>query len=122
MMELGGAVARPARGRPRLIALPVLGGPVEKLQWELSGILAFEGLYEPEKRLYWPHVTVARVRAEGRGSEQSIQGRIPSGPSPTRQIGWFDAVRISLYRSELQPRGARYVPLAQVELPGPGWQ
>ena len=26
----------------------------------------------------------------------------------------------TLYRSELQPQGARYIPLAQVELPGAG--
>ena len=26
------------------------------------------------------------------------------------------AVRVTLYRSELQPSGARYIPLAQVEL------
>jgi RNA 2',3'-cyclic 3'-phosphodiesterase len=122
MLELGGPVGRPERGRPRLVALPVLGGPVEKLQMELSEVLASEGLYEPEKRLYWPHLTVARVRAEGGGSGRSMRVEIPSGPSPTMRIGWFDGVRISLYRSELQSRGARYVPLAQVELPGAGWQ
>ncbi len=84
--------------------------------------LAFEGLYRPEKLPFWPHVTVARVRNEGGGSRQPMQVEIPSGPSPTEPIGSFDGVRISLYRSELQPRGARYVPLAQVELPGTGQQ
>jgi 2'-5' RNA ligase len=117
LMELGGPVGRPARGRARLIALPVLGEPVEKLEDILGRILAFEGFYKPEKRPFWPHVTVARVRNEGGGSRQPRRVEIPSGPSPTRRIGWFGAVRISLYRSELQPRGARYVPLAQVELP-----
>lgn len=122
LMELGGPVGRPARGRPRLVALPVLGGPVEKLEDNLGRILAFEGLYEPKKRPFWPHVTVARVRAEGRGSRRPMPVEIPSGPSPTERTGWFDGVRISLYRSELQPSGARYVPLAQVQLPGRGWQ
>lgn len=117
LMELGGPVGRPTRGRPRMIALPVLGGPVEKLEDTLGRILAFEGFYEPEKRPFWPHVTVARVRNEGGGSRQPMQVEVPSGPAPTGRIGWFGAVRISLYRSELQPRGARYVPLAQVELP-----
>jgi len=116
-MELGGPVGRPTRGRARLIALPVLGEPVEKLGDILGRILAFEGYYTPEKRPFWPHVTVARASNEGGGSRQPMKAEIPSGPSPTRRIGWFDAVRISLYRSELQPRGARYVPLAQVELP-----
>lgn len=121
-MELGGPVGRPTQGRPRLIALPVLHGPVVGLQARLSEVLAFEGLYVPEKQPFWPHVTVARVRAEGRGSSRPMQVEAPSGPSPTQGVGWFHGVRISLYRSELQPSGARYVPLAQVELPGAGWQ
>jgi RNA 2',3'-cyclic 3'-phosphodiesterase len=122
LLELGGPVGRPAQGRPRLVALPVLHGPVPGLQERLSEILTFEQLYEPQKRPFWPHVTVARVRAEGRGSGRPMPVEVPSGPSPTRRTGWFDAVRISLYRSELQPSGAHYVPLAQVELPGAGWQ
>jgi 2'-5' RNA ligase len=119
-MELGAPVGRPARGRPRLLALPVLGGPVEKLGDCLGRTLAFEGLYKPGKRPFWPHVTVARVRAEGRGSRRPMPVEVPAGPSPTARIGWFDGVRISLYRSELQPSGSRYVPLAQVKLPGEG--
>jgi 2'-5' RNA ligase len=122
-LELGGPVGRPARGRPGVIALPVsFPGPVEARQAELAEALAFERLYDPEKRSFWPHVTVARVRAEGRGSRRPMQVKVPSGPSPTMGIGVFHGVRISLYRSELQPSGARYVPLAQVELPGAGWQ
>ncbi len=122
LLELDGPVGRPPQGRPRLVALPVLHGPVPGLQERLSEILALERLYEPEKRPFWPHVTVARVRAEGRGSRRPMKAEVPSGPSPTARTGWFDGVRISLYRSELQPSGARYVPLAQVQLPGPGWQ
>lgn len=122
LLQLLGPVGRPARGRPRVIALPVESNPVEARQAELSEILAFEGLYKPESRPFWPHVTVARVRAEGRGSRRPLPTRIPSGPPPTGRLGYFDAVRLSLYRSELQPQGARYVPLAQVELPGAGWQ
>lgn len=122
LLELGGPVGRPAWGRARLVALPALHRPVEGLQAELSEILSFERLYEPEKRPFWPHVTVARVRAEEGGSRRPRQVEIPSGPSPTKHVGWFDGVRISLYRSELQPSGAHYVPLAQVELPGAGWQ
>jgi RNA 2',3'-cyclic 3'-phosphodiesterase len=121
-IQLGDPIGRPERGRPRLIALPVLGGPVKDLADRLGRTLACEGFYRPEKRPFWPHLTVARVRNEGGGSRQPMQVEIPSGQSPRERIGWFDAVRISLYRSELQPRGARYVPLAQVELPGTGQQ
>jgi RNA 2',3'-cyclic 3'-phosphodiesterase len=122
-LELGGPVGRPSRGRPRAIALPVtFPRPVVARQAELAEILAFERLYEPEKRPFWPHVTVARARAEGGGSRRPMGVEIPSGPAPTERVGFFNAVRISLYRSELKPSGARYVPLAQVELPGTGWQ
>jgi RNA 2',3'-cyclic 3'-phosphodiesterase len=122
-IALGAPVGRPENGRPRLVALPVdLPNPVVGLRERLGEILAFEGLHEPQERPFWPHVTVARVRAEGRGSRRPMRVKIPSGPSPTARIGRFDAVRISLYRSELQPSGARYVPLAQVELPEAGWR
>lgn len=122
MLELGGPVGRPERGRAQLIALPVLGNPVPGRRADLVEALAYEGLFEPEERPYWPHVTVARVRAEGHGSRCPMQVEVPSGPSPTAGFGWFNAVRVSLYRSELQPQGAVYSPLAQVELPGAGWQ
>lgn len=120
LLQLQGPVARPGGARPRLVALPVDSSPVRARRRELVGLLAHEGLYRPEGRAFWPHVTVARARAEGRGSRRPMAVAVPSGPSPTARIGWFDAVRISLYRSELQPSGAHYVPLAQVELPGRG--
>lgn len=117
-LELGGPVGRPSRDRPSVIALPVtFPRPVEARQAELSEILIFERLYEPEGRPFWPHVTVARVRAEGRGSQRPTRVEIPSGPAPTERVGFFNGVRISLYRSELQPSGSHYFPLAQVELP-----
>ncbi len=125
LIELGAAVGHPARGRPRLIALPALNRvcwAVEGVQADLTEALAFKGLFKPDGRPFWPHVTVARVRAEGRGSRRPMRVEVPSGPAPTARTGLFNGVRISLYRSELQPSGARYVPLAQVELPGSGWQ
>lgn len=122
-LELGSPVVRPPSGRPRVVALPVsFPRPVVARQAELAEILTFEGVYKPEKRPFWPHVTVARVRAEERGSRVPARVNVPSGPSPTARIGFFDGVRISLYRSDLQSSGAHYVPLAQIQLPGPGWQ
>ena len=62
LIELRGPVARPPRGRPRLFALPVESPETVSLQADLAARLASEGLYEPEKRPFWPHLTVARVR------------------------------------------------------------
>jgi 2'-5' RNA ligase len=78
--------------------------------------LVAEGLHEADRRDYWPHVTVARVRPEGRGSRRPAAVARRPGDLPDRLKEPFDAVRLTLYRSELQPTGARYVPLAQVEL------
>ena len=74
-------------------------------------------LYEPEKRPFWPHVTIARVRREERGSKRPAHVSKLPGALPKELLRPFGGVRLTLYRSELQPRGARYVPLAQVELP-----
>lgn len=118
-MELGEPEARPGRGRPRVFALPVRSDGAEALQAGLVERLAEAGLHEAEKRRFWPHVTVARVRSEGR---RPVAVSKHPGALPEGLLTPFFAVRIALYRSELQPRGARYVPLAQVELSASGRQ
>lgn len=111
--------ARPSAGRPRIFALPAIAPGVEQLQLQMREVFAAEGLYEPEDRQIWPHVTVARVRPEGRGSRRPLQvHKAPRGPIPTRLADGFWGGRITLYRSELDPAGARYFPLARFELPG----
>ena len=122
LIELRDPLPRPGRGRPRLFALPVLSPGAEQIQAELSELLISEGLYKPEKRPFWPHVTVARVRAEGRGSRRPMRVERVPGSLPAELTEPNFSGRLTLYRSELQPSGARYVPLAQVELPGAGWQ
>ena len=122
LIELSGPVARPPRGRPRLFALAALSPGAEAMQAQLSEALAAASLYEPEKRAFWPHVTLARVRPEGRGSRRPRAIVRPPKQLPPSLSEAFYGVRLTLYRSELQPSGARYVPLAQVELPGAGRQ
>ena len=57
----------PAHGRRRVVALELedRAGRLRDLQAEVSAGLAAEGLYEPEKRPWLPHVTVARFRGPG---------------------------------------------------------
>jgi 2'-5' RNA ligase len=117
-VELRDPEPRPPRGRARLYALPVISPGAEALQAGLEQRLVEAGFYEPEKRPFWPHVTVARVRPEARGSRRPAVVSEPPGPVPGRLTEPRLAVRMRLYRSVLQPRGAEYVPLAQVELPG----
>lgn len=119
-IELLDPEPRPSRGRARLFVLPVLSPGTETLQAALRERLVAGRLFEPEKRPFWPHLTVARVRPEGRGSRRPA--RVGQAPDPLSEDlrGPFHGVRMTLYRSVLQPQGARYVPLAQVELPGAG--
>ncbi|HET6999321.1 MAG TPA: RNA 2',3'-cyclic phosphodiesterase [Solirubrobacterales bacterium] len=122
LVELLDTVQRPPRGKPRLFALPALSPGTETLQAVLQERLVAERLYEPEKRPFWPHVTVARVRPEGRGSRRPMRVEQAPAALPPSLSEPFYGVRMTLYRSELQPQGARYAPLAQVELPGAGRQ
>ncbi|MDX6609070.1 MAG: 2,3-cyclic 3-phosphodiesterase [Solirubrobacterales bacterium] len=107
-IELGDPVARPERGRPRLFALPAHSPELGRLQATLLERLAGAGLHEAERRPFWPHVTVARVRP------RSVPGPLPSLP-PGLRDAWL-GVRAVFYRSVLQPSGSTYFPLAQVEL------
>jgi 2'-5' RNA ligase len=119
-VELRDPEQRPPRGRARLYALPAISPGAEALQAGLEQRLVDEGFYEPEKRSFWPHVTVARVRPEARGSRRPAVVSEPPGAIPEELKEPRISVRMTLYRSVLQPSGARYVPLAQVELPGGG--
>lgn len=120
LVELGDPVPRPPRGRARVFALPGVSPGAELLQAGLRERLVEGGFFEPEKRPFWPHLTVARVRPEGRGSRRPAFVAQPPGTLPAELREAFLGVRMTLYRSELKPTGARYSPLAQVELPGAG--
>src|SRR6476469_8063045 len=116
-IELRDPVQRPERGRPRLFALPISSPETVSLQGELEERLVAERLHEPERRPFWPHLTVARVRPEGRGSKRPQPVERPPGPLPEGvRERTFDSVRVSLYLSELKPQGAQYTPLAHVDL------
>ena len=98
--------------RPRVLAVELLDrdGALTQVQARLSEVLAAGGWYEPEKRPYLPHITVARV---GRGA------RAPADPVPPPSVPEFRASRVVLYRSRLLRGGARYEPLATVALRTP---
>jgi 2'-5' RNA ligase len=112
------------RSHPRLFAVDAVSESATALQDELSGLLQSEGFYKPEKRPFWPHVTVCRVRpskrtaSERRGRRRGRPMRVEAAPKALPPELWepFAAVRITLYRSLLRPSGAEYVPLAGLEL------
>jgi 2'-5' RNA ligase len=128
--EVVGAIALPApaialssepvgkpKGRPRIFALEAVSEATVALQAELELELERRHLYKPEKRPFWSHLTVARVRPERRGSKRPARLSRAPGPLPKALLRRFSAVRCALYLSTLKPQGAEYTPLAQVELP-----
>ncbi len=116
LLKLEDPVPLPCRRRASLFALPAPSPATVDLRRGLVERLVEEDLHEAEERDFWPHVTVARVRPEGRGSRRPAAVARRPGDLPDGLKEPFYGVRMTLYRSELQPGGARYVPLAQVEL------
>lgn len=110
-------VLRPAgivpvpRKRPRLFALGLEdeAGALGGWQEGLSRRLEEAGLYEPEKRPFWPHVTLARLKRGARAPRDLVLPEPP--PALTRP---FRGGRVTLFRSTLKPSGAVYEPLASI--------
>jgi 2'-5' RNA ligase len=102
-----GVRAVPPRGT-RLFALDLddEAGRATELQAAMSAALEAGGWYRPEKRPFWPHVTLARVK---RGERRVAP--LPDEPPPPRAP--FDTPVVTLYRSTLRPQGALYEPLAR---------
>jgi 2'-5' RNA ligase len=104
--------------RPRLFALDAPGEDAVGLQSEVEAALVESGHYTPEKRPFWPHVTVARVRVKrgDGGAKPPVGGSL--GVLPDALLQPFLAVRVALYRSTLRPSGAEYARLAGLDLRG----
>jgi RNA 2',3'-cyclic 3'-phosphodiesterase len=96
--------------RPRLFALDLddPAGDAARIQAAASDALARGRFYTPEKRPWWPHVTLARVKRHARA--KPLEAAPPPGPIPVTTV--------TLYRSLLRPQGALYEPLARVDLRG----
>jgi RNA 2',3'-cyclic 3'-phosphodiesterase len=95
---------------PRLFALELADedGRATALHTAASEALAGARLHKPEKRPFWPHLTLARVK---RGADRAPA--LDSGPPP---LDSFDACEVTLYRSILRPQGALYEPQERLRL------
>ena len=93
---------------PRLFALDLEdeAGRAGHLQADLSSALEGKRLYRPERRPFWPHMTLVRVKRDRRAAPVEA-GRMPEP---------FETPALTLYRSTLRPQGAVYDPLHRVEL------
>jgi RNA 2',3'-cyclic 3'-phosphodiesterase len=110
VLRPAGVVPAPRRG-PRLFALDLEDedGRAAAIQAASSDALAAARFYRPEKRPWWPHITLARVK---RGRRAAPLDEPPGAAAPAE----LRAPTVTLYRSTLRPHGAIYEPLERVEL------
>ena len=110
LLAAGEVMPIPPR-RPRLFALDLddRDGACGRLQQAVSDVLEAGRFYKPEKRPFWPHITLARVKRDRRAEP------LPTGPPP---IEPFKTPHLTLYRSTLRPQGAKYDVLAKAFLKG----
>ncbi len=108
VLSLGQPLWLPPR-RPRVVAMALEDGQggLGALQSELAATLETGGWYEPERRPFRPHVTLARPA----GSSRLARVELPA-PVPTSFVG----STIALMRSRTRAGGARYERLSEVAL------
>jgi RNA 2',3'-cyclic 3'-phosphodiesterase len=128
-LSLGAPLWLPPRG-PRSLALEIHDGPdgwLGELQQRLSHAFARAVDWQPERRRFRAHVTVARIGRGGKPSRRVGRGRrartgreasgepheqaLPPPLPPTPQLT-FTPVEVVLYRSWLDPQGASYEAIA----------
>lgn len=110
-LTVGEALWLPPR-RPRVLTVELSeragsDGRLAAVQSALAGALEAGGFYEPERRPFLAHVTVARVQRDARPRREDI--------APPERIR-FTADTVSLYRSRLGQGPARYQALTSVPL------
>ncbi|MGC1801242.1 MAG: RNA 2',3'-cyclic phosphodiesterase [Solirubrobacterales bacterium] len=110
-------VGIPRGKRPRLIALAANSGSTVALQKQVEERLVEGGFHEPEKRAFWPHVTVARVRPEAPRSRKPALITTQPHPLPEHMFRYFRPTRLVLFKSHLRRTGAEYEAMAELELP-----
>jgi len=108
-LTTAGALWLPPR-RPGVLTVAIGGGDgLGALQSALVARLREAIAFEPERRAFRPHVTVARVP---RGA------RVAAGALEPPPVLAFDARALTLYRSHTGRGGARYEALASVPIGG----
>jgi len=107
-VEAAGAFPNP--GHPRVLWVGVCAGNqrLRKLQDAVAGVLQREHGFEPERREFHPHVTIARGQR---------RGRLPDLSSAIREVediswGTQKVQQIEVFRSDLHSGGPVYTSLA----------
>jgi 2'-5' RNA ligase len=111
-LRVGAPLWLPAR-RPRALAVEVHDddGELTALQADVSQAIAAVSGWEPERRRFRAHVTLARIGARAVLPSPRDELSLPATP-PLR----FTPAALILYRSWLSAAGASYEPLVSCEL------
>jgi RNA 2',3'-cyclic 3'-phosphodiesterase len=114
-IDIRGVGAFPPSGVPRVFWLGVRSGgeSLRRLHSELAGRLAPLG-FEPERRPYSAHLTIARVKDISRAiGSRAIRELLQTIPAVA---GRWRTTSVTLFRSRLSPKGATYEPLLRIPL------
>jgi 2'-5' RNA ligase len=114
-LRVGAPVWLPPR-RPRALAVEVHDdqGELSALHADVSRAIAAVSDWQPERRRFRAHVTLARIGAR-------VALRLPRGEPglPATPPLRFTPAAVVLYRSWLSPAGATYEPLVSCDLQAP---
>jgi len=113
-LTLAGLGAFPARGAPRVFWIGVPRGQalLRALHEELDLRLATLG-FRGEERAYSAHLTVARVKDVPRACVAAVRSALEEDDG---SAGSWRVDHVTMFRSRLSPKGARYEPLLRVPL------
>jgi RNA 2',3'-cyclic 3'-phosphodiesterase len=113
-LAISGAGLFPASGPPRTLWLGLTGGmdPLVSVYGELAARLPALG-FQPEKRAYSPHLTVARFKEVARADAGAIRRAVAQTKA---EVGACHIAAVTLFRSRLSPKGSQYEPLLRVPL------
>jgi 2'-5' RNA ligase len=111
-VRLGGAGVFPATGRPRVLWLGLEEGQGGLAAAQRAVLVRLDGVaFRREDRPFAPHLTLARFKDGGTGSDRRAIASAPVGTSARALVD-----HVTLYRSRLGPRGPDYVALANAPL------
>jgi RNA 2',3'-cyclic 3'-phosphodiesterase len=115
-IAVSGAGVFPPSGPPRIVWLGVADGApcLSQLHRELADRLVPLG-FEPERRPYHPHVTIARVKDADRTASRDARAILEAADL---RPGSGEVRSVTLFQSHVSSAGARYVPLLRVPLKG----
>lgn len=111
-ISIEGVGAFPPRGAARVLWLGVKDEnlALQKIQKRLESECEKIG-FERENRIFNPHLTVARLKEPAK-SRELTQLHLKTDFPPAK----FDVPEIVIYKSDLQPNGSVYSPLAKIPL------